>query len=207
MVQRRLDETAESARQSAAAKAAAVSARLQTLFGPQRKVMLVSYSLPVKLQRLPPAADGEVRWAAAWVADDFLARTSNSVASDVPTVWVGAITSDCFGATADAGIAPSPSPPPAAAAAAESAAALVPPLTAGGLPVSEFAATLGVTGAEVAVSVSAPSERPALRLLGGRVQTPKGWSLVSLGLTLTSERDSRVKPAFCAAAITVASAT
>ena len=90
MVQRRLDETAESERQANAAKAAAVSDRLKTFFldaaepsggassagasapaplpRPQRKVMIVSYSLPVLLRRLPPAAGAGASAAPQWAA-------------------------------------------------------------------------------------------------------------------------------------------
>ena len=47
----------------------------------------------------------------------------------------------------------------------------------------------------------------ALCRSGGRVQTPKGWSLVSFGLALISLAPSNTKPAFFAAAMTVEVAT
>src|SRR4029077_9838936 len=42
----------------------------------------------------------------------------------------------------------------------------------------------------------------ALRRVGGNVQTPKGWSLVSFGLALISDFASRTNPALRASSMT-----
>ena len=40
------------------------------------------------------------KWTATWIEDDYLARTPNSIADDVPTIWVGCITRECLNARA-----------------------------------------------------------------------------------------------------------
>lgn len=39
-------------------------------------------------------------WTASWIEDDHLARTPNSIADDVPTIWVGCVTRECLNARA-----------------------------------------------------------------------------------------------------------
>ena len=71
----------------AEAKLAAAVTRLKTEFGPTRKAVLVAYNLPVVLHKRsaadPPPAAGEPTpplWTAAWMEDDFIARSPSSIA-------------------------------------------------------------------------------------------------------------------------------
>lgn len=79
----------------------------------QRKLIVVSYNLPVLLRQerydvttgasvspvaLPlPSGDVGTRWTAAWSAEDFIARSSeNSIADEMETIWVGCVTGQCI---------------------------------------------------------------------------------------------------------------
>ena len=82
----------------AAARAGAANENLvRQLVG--KKVMLITYSLPLSLSKDPVSGE----WSARWLEDDFIARTSDSIADVVDTIWVGCVTNDCIaGSSADA---------------------------------------------------------------------------------------------------------
>jgi trehalose-6-phosphate synthase/trehalose-6-phosphatase len=84
--------------------------------GRPRRVFITSYRLPVVLER-----EGPGQWSAAWVEDDITAKTPNSIAGDVSTMWLGVVSRECFAPAAlaalveggDAGAGDSAAPPTA----------------------------------------------------------------------------------------------
>jgi hypothetical protein len=97
---------------SAAARRTASNLPLKDRF-PHRKLIVVSYNLPVLLRQerydiatgasispvaMPtPSGDVGTRWSAAWSAEDFIARSSeNSIADEMETIWVGCVTGQCI---------------------------------------------------------------------------------------------------------------
>lgn len=69
----------------------ATNEMLHNTFGTKRKLFIVTYHLPVVLRK-----HGPERWSAHWIEDDILARTPNSIAGDVNTVWIGVVTRECI---------------------------------------------------------------------------------------------------------------
>lgn len=43
---------------------------------------------------VPQSADGE--WSVQWDTENYLARSTHSIADEMPALWVGVITSKCF---------------------------------------------------------------------------------------------------------------
>lgn len=60
------------------------SACLQSYFGGERTLQIVTYSLPVVLHK----DEDTGRWSGSWIDDDVLARTPQSIADSIRTVWV-----------------------------------------------------------------------------------------------------------------------
>lgn len=126
-----------------------VKERLCAVFGTERKLFLVTDTLPLRLRASPagsgPGGVGRT-WTARWIEDDIRARTPNSIAYDISTVWLGIVTRDCIelspedsqpcdGPSADVGsTGAAPVVPAGSAETGEgSLRPLVPNLTAGGL--------------------------------------------------------------------------
>jgi trehalose-6-phosphate synthase/trehalose-6-phosphatase len=82
-----------------------VRERLRTLFGgASNKMFMVTDVLPLRL-RATGGTDGTPRvWTARWIEDDIRARTANSIADDINTIWLGIVTRECieFGAEGEA---------------------------------------------------------------------------------------------------------
>jgi hypothetical protein len=92
VVQRQLDENAETSKKGDVTRAAQIVSKLKAGMGESRKLMIVSYTLPVILRKHPETH----AWSATWIEDDVLARTTHSIADDIKTIWVGCITRECI---------------------------------------------------------------------------------------------------------------
>lgn len=61
------------------------------------RLFIVTYHLPITLRRRRNGSNKNgSQWECAWVEDDILARTPNSIAGDIRTVWIGVITRECI---------------------------------------------------------------------------------------------------------------
>ena len=54
--------------------------------------------MPITLRRRRNGKNekNESQWECAWVEDDILARTPNSIAGDIRTIWIGVVTRECI---------------------------------------------------------------------------------------------------------------
>lgn len=72
---------------------------LRTNFGNgKRTIFIVTYHLPVVLRKRRSKDNNSTNseWTAQWIEDDILARTPNSIAGDVKTIWIGVVTRECI---------------------------------------------------------------------------------------------------------------
>jgi trehalose-phosphatase len=60
------------------------------------RLFIVTYHLPITLRRRIGTKKNGSQWECAWVEDDILARTPNSIAGDIRTVWIGVVTRECI---------------------------------------------------------------------------------------------------------------
>jgi trehalose-phosphatase len=62
------------------------------------RLFIVTYHLPITLRRRRNGKNekNESQWECAWVEDDILARTPNSIAGDIRTIWIGVVTRECI---------------------------------------------------------------------------------------------------------------
>ena len=102
-----------------------------------RRVFIMTYRLPVFLER-----EGPGRWTASWVEDEITAKTPNSIAGDVATMWIGVVSRECFAPAALAALIEGGD-----AGAGDSAAPSTPTGERGTADLNNAGAVLGLTGA------------------------------------------------------------
>lgn len=73
-----------------------VKARLKSVFGEDKKLFLITDTLPLRIRAGAPRGTPNRTWSVRWVEDDIRARTPNSIAYDIPTIWLGIVTRDCI---------------------------------------------------------------------------------------------------------------